>query len=198
MTGQRGATRSETARIAILEATAAQFTERGWDHLTIEGIAAAAGVGKQTIYRWWRSKSALVAECLLEGLLLPASFLPVDTGDVRADLTAWLDAILRFAEDPRTAELFRSLVAAAAEDEQVGHQLSDALGTPSSLQTRLESARAAGDLRPDAPLRELGDALVGAVIVRVIGRTTHHDEAAGLLVSAILGPRPDRPAGAEA
>ena len=58
--------------VAILDATARLFAERGYDHLTIEGIAAEADVGKQTIYRWWPSKGALVADCLLEGMLLPS------------------------------------------------------------------------------------------------------------------------------
>jgi AcrR family transcriptional regulator len=65
-----GTKRSEAARTAILNATARQFAERGWEQLSIEGIAADADVGKQTIYRWWSSKSAFVAECLLERLVL--------------------------------------------------------------------------------------------------------------------------------
>ncbi|MGO7983441.1 helix-turn-helix domain-containing protein, partial [Rhizobium johnstonii] len=66
---RRGPVRSEVARMAILEATARQFEARGYDQLTMEGIAAEAKVGKQTIYRWWPSKSALVADCLIAGLL---------------------------------------------------------------------------------------------------------------------------------
>ena len=73
---RRGPGRSESARLAILTATARQFAERGYDSLTMEGIAAEAKVGKQTIYRWWPSRSALVADALAEGLIMPDWFVP--------------------------------------------------------------------------------------------------------------------------
>ena len=68
--GRRGPKRSEEARLAILHAAAARVVAHGYDHLTMEGVAADAKVGKQTIYRWWPSRSALVADCLAERLLL--------------------------------------------------------------------------------------------------------------------------------
>ncbi|MFE3542997.1 TetR/AcrR family transcriptional regulator C-terminal ligand-binding domain-containing protein [Nocardia sp. NPDC059177] len=185
--GRRGAVRSEAARISILQATAAQFAARGWDHLAIEGIAAAAGVSKQTIYRWWPSKAGLVADCLLEGLLLPESFVPADTGDLRADLTAWLTTVFVFADEPGNAVLFRSLVAAAAEDEQVGLQVRDALGASSALQARLETARALGELDADAPLQQISDALVGVIVLHVITRASTAPELPGRLVHAVTG-----------
>ena len=83
-----GPVRSEAARRSILDAAAQIFSERGYDHLTIEGVASRAGVGKQTIYRWWPSKSDIVAECLLEGSLLPGQLSLPDTGDIRGDLSA--------------------------------------------------------------------------------------------------------------
>ena len=55
-----GAARSEKARLAILQATAELIAINGYEHLTIEGIAARAKVGKPTIYRWWASKSELI------------------------------------------------------------------------------------------------------------------------------------------
>jgi hypothetical protein len=58
--------RSEEARIAILEAADNLLVERGFTALTMEGIAAAAGVAKQTIYRWWRSKTEVLMDALLE------------------------------------------------------------------------------------------------------------------------------------
>ena len=54
------ARRSERARRAILDAALALCRARGYDGTAIEAIAADAGVGKQTIYRWWPSKGAVI------------------------------------------------------------------------------------------------------------------------------------------
>ena len=169
--GRRGAARSETARLAILHATAHQFAERGYDHLTMEGIAGEAGVGKQTIYRWWPSKGALVADCLLEGLLLPDRFLPPDTGDLRADLTARLEDVLRFIGDARN-----------------GRRLDESIFGGSALMTRLETAVEASALRRDAPIPQLIEALVGALVFRVLTRAPIEDGLAPRLVAVVLGP----------
>jgi AcrR family transcriptional regulator len=184
--GRRGAVRSEAARRAILQATARLFAARGYDHLTIEGVAAEAGVGKQTIYRWWPSKGALVADCLLEGLLLPDRFSPPDTGDIRADLVTWLDEVLGLLGTPLGDALLRSLIAAAAENADVGRRLRESLGASSSLTERLEAAVAGSELRSDAPLVAIGDALVGALILRALSRAPVEPDAAGLLVDAVL------------
>ena len=64
--------------------------ELGFSGLTIERIAAEAGVGKQTIYRWWPSKSAILAECVLDGLTPGFSPVVANSGDLEADLTEWL------------------------------------------------------------------------------------------------------------
>src|SRR6187431_1277588 len=157
---RRGAVRSEAARTAILEATARLFAERGYDQLSMEGIAAEARVGKQTIYRWWPSKGALIADCLLEGLLLGDEFETRNTGDLRADLIVWLDTIFGFLMHPRGEVLLHSLIAAAADNAEVGHRLYEDLGAMSALFARLEQGVADGELREGAPLREMGEALV--------------------------------------
>ncbi|WP_375386161.1 TetR/AcrR family transcriptional regulator [uncultured Microbacterium sp.] len=179
--------RSEAARRAILGATARLFALRGYEHLTIEGVAAEAGVGKQTIYRWWPSKGALVAECLLEGLLLPERLGPRDTGDVRSDLIAWLEEIDELIEQPLGATLFRSLVAAAAENVDVARRLYGSLGATSSLTGRLEAAMAAGELRSDTPMQEIGEALTGATVVRALGRVPATPGSSRRLVNAVIG-----------
>lgn len=184
---RRGPVRSEAARVAILDATARLFESRGYDHLTMEGIAAEAHVGKQTIYRWWPSKGALVADCLLEGLLFRQGFSPADTGDLRADLTAWLRGILGFVDREGGDTMVHSLIAAAGDHPSVGARLSEQLGANSLLHARFEAAVAAGQLSPDRPLDELGDALVGAVVLRALSRTPSDAAAAGRLVDAVLG-----------
>ena len=60
-----GRPRSEETRQAILEAAIAILKESGYSAVTIEAIAARAKVGKQTIYRWWSSKGAVVLEAAI-------------------------------------------------------------------------------------------------------------------------------------
>lgn len=80
--------RSEKSRLAIVNATKEILLERGFDGLSIEAVAARAGVGKQTIYRWWPSRPALVADVLLEDA--DKILRPVDhTDDLAEDLTRW-------------------------------------------------------------------------------------------------------------
>lgn len=185
---RRGAVRSESARAAILGATAQLFAERGFEHLSIEGIAVAAGVGKQTVYRWWSSKSALVADSLLEGLLLPDRFRPPDTGDLRADLAAWLRDIFRFIADPVHGTLLRSLVSVAALDPKVGERLAFSMGTGSALTARLSLAVERHELPHGSPIAEIGEALVGGLILRVMSGAPVDDGLAGRFVVAVLGP----------
>src|ERR1700761_3428475 len=58
--------RNEQARIAVLHAADDLLAERGFAGVTIEGIAARAGVAKQTIYRWWPSKVEVLRDPLIE------------------------------------------------------------------------------------------------------------------------------------
>jgi AcrR family transcriptional regulator len=44
----------------------ALLDSEGWQAVTADRIAIAAGVGKQTIYRWWRGKADVVLEALLD------------------------------------------------------------------------------------------------------------------------------------
>ena len=57
---RRGRPRSEASRLKVLTAAARLMVEGGFEHLTVEGIAAEAGVAKQTVYRWWGSKADVV------------------------------------------------------------------------------------------------------------------------------------------
>lgn len=176
--------------MAILDATAALFAERGYDHLSIEGIAARAGVGKQTVYRWWSGKSALIADCLLEGMLLPDSFVVPDTGDLRADLISWLRSVEGVIESPSGEGLFRSLIAAATENEDVGRRLREGIADPRLFASRLRAARAAGELRADLPIEEVSETLVGALVFRMLARTPADPGYADRLVDLVLGPAP--------
>lgn len=57
--------RSERSRVAILTAALDLCAEHGYGNVTVEAIAARAGAGKKTIYRWWPSKGAVVLEAIV-------------------------------------------------------------------------------------------------------------------------------------
>lgn len=87
----RGRPRDEAAHAAILEAARGIVAEAGYGAVTIEAIAARAGVGKQTIYRRWPSKGAVLLDALLDrGRALP----PPDSGNPRRDLEDYLTLVV--------------------------------------------------------------------------------------------------------
>lgn len=182
-----GRVRSEAAREAILGAAVRLIHARGYDHLTIEGVAREAGVGKQTIYRWWPSRGALITECLTEGRLMPVEFDVPDTGDLLADIERWLTDVLTVLDAPTGGPLLRSLVAAAAEDAAVVDRLGASLGVDRRLADRLAAGIRAGQLPPDAPVRELGLAILGVIVLRSLGREGDHAESVTRLVRFVLG-----------
>src|SRR5258708_15913429 len=83
--------RSNSARQAILTAAFALLEEEGFEHLSIEGVAARAGVGKTTIYRWWPTKGVLAVEAFLEAVT-PAIPLP-QSGAARIDIVRPMNAL---------------------------------------------------------------------------------------------------------
>lgn len=172
--------------MAVLHATARLFAEKGYDHLTIEGIATEAGVSKQTIYRWWSSKSAVVADALIEDLLLPDHPVVPDTGDIRVDLIAWMQGLIDLVSRPGNDGLVRSLVAAACESPDIGNRLNDVLGITATVSTRIEAAVAGGQLPADLPVKEFVRALVGGFVLHSLQRTEPSPAVAERLVRALL------------
>jgi AcrR family transcriptional regulator len=141
--------------------------------MTVDAIAARAGVGKQTVYRWWSSKAALVADAVLSGHVVVATDPPADSGDVATDLRVWLrEQIHRFG-DPATVSLVRGLAAAAADDDADAARLYEQLTGPSRqrLVRRLAAGVRQGQLRGDADLEAAADALIGALLYRALART---------------------------
>ncbi|MER5811624.1 TetR/AcrR family transcriptional regulator [Streptomyces sp. NPDC002033] len=199
--------RSDRSRRAILDAALALVGEVGYNKLTIEAIAARAGVGKQTIYRWWPSKAAV----LLDASLALAGEAPEggawafpDTGDLAADLKTVLRATVDEFADERYAAPARALAAAGATDPELGARFTERLLEPqlALYETRLRGARDASLLPADTDLRLVVEMLVGPLTYRWLMRTGPLAHAhADALVDAVLhgvgyvtGRRP--PAGA--
>ncbi|MEV5377643.1 MULTISPECIES: TetR/AcrR family transcriptional regulator [Streptomyces] len=165
--------RSERSRRAILDAALELVGESGFAKLTIEAIAARAGVGKQTIYRWWPSKAAVLFEaCVPEGID-PASIELPDTGDIVADLKTVLRATVDDLNDARLDAPTRALTAETANDPELGRALTEKVLEP-QLQAyvrRLRAAQEAGQVDPDIDLRIALELLVGPLFHRWQTRT---------------------------
>jgi AcrR family transcriptional regulator len=108
---QRDPSRDE----AILAATLAAFAEQGYAGVSIEGVAARAGVAKATIYRRYPTKVQLVVEAVKVGACF-ADYLP-DTGDVRADLANMLAKLMNLLR----SDVGPVLLAFAAERVRYRH-----------------------------------------------------------------------------
>ncbi|MFJ8659248.1 TetR/AcrR family transcriptional regulator [Streptomyces sp. NPDC093795] len=172
--------RSERSRRAIFDAALALVTETGYAKTTIEGIAARAGVGKQTIYRWWPSKAAVLLDAFLDLQTRAAetaggdadSGIP-DTGDLAADLKHVLRATVDELNDPTVDGPTRALAAEGVVDPELGARFTAALLEP-QLQhyvRRIEAAQAAGDVDPDVDPRTALELLIGPLHHRWIHRT---------------------------
>ncbi|MEU9306539.1 TetR/AcrR family transcriptional regulator [Streptomyces sp. NPDC048256] len=152
--------RSERSRRAIYDAALALVAETGYAKTTIEGIAARAGVGKQTIYRWWGSKADVLLEAFLDlseqaardaGASAEQPYVIPDTGDLAADIKAVLRATVDQLTDPRFEAPSRALAAEGVVNEQVGREFTAKLMEP-SIQLyvdRLRAAQEAGQVRAD-------------------------------------------------
>ena len=130
--------RSEKSRTAIVNATRELLLERGFDGLTIEAVAARAGVGKQTIYRWWPSRPALVADVMLEDAdTILASV--EHTDDVTADLVGWVRKLAATLTTVRGSAMLRTLTAAGMEHHETAAKLRAGFSDPlhDSVRTRL-------------------------------------------------------------
>ncbi|RKR88887.1 TetR family transcriptional regulator [Micromonospora pisi] len=87
----------------ILSAARDVLASQGYSALTIEAVAAAAGVGKSTIYRWWTSKEALLADALAD--IFRSEEIP-DLGDTRAELRRAVDMTIdNYANEDLAAAL---------------------------------------------------------------------------------------------
>ncbi|MGW0839126.1 TetR/AcrR family transcriptional regulator [Streptomyces sp. NPDC002787] len=183
-TAPDSARRSEKSRRAIYDAALTLVGEVGYQKTTIEGIAARAGVGKQTIYRWWSSK----AEVLLEAFLdlqeqaaeqaagpgsEPVEYAIPDTGDLAADLKNVLRATVDELLDPRFEAPSRALTAAGVVDEKLSADFVGKLLEP-QLQLyvqRLKAAQDAKEVRPDIDLRIALELFVAPLAQRWLQRS---------------------------
>jgi AcrR family transcriptional regulator len=159
--------RSQKSHRAILDAALDLCAEQGYGNVTVEAIAARAGVSKKTIYRWWPTKGAVVLEALHESGA-DAMALP-DTGDIVADLQAQLEILNEFMTGTRGGA-YTGLIAESQHDERLAHALADRFIRPRNEITlaRLRTAQEQHQLPVDADLPLLVERLYGPLHYRIL------------------------------
>jgi len=185
-----GRPRSAEAHAAILAATLHLLIEQGFNGLTMEAVAARAGVGKATVYRRWPSKVPLVVEALRaageERVAVPAS------GSVEADLHQLLTDLIRAVSGPDS--VLRPLVTEAWREPQLGEAFRQELvqHRRSVVRDVLEQGQRRGELRGDLDLETAVDAVVAVVYYRLLvsGAPLGTDVARCLVDQLLRGMRP--------
>jgi AcrR family transcriptional regulator len=185
-----GRKRSEESRQAILTAALELTAELGYAGLTIDGIAARSGTGKQTIYRWWPSK----ADVLLEGLAVKADlFVPIpDEGTYAADLRQFLVASFALGSKPAVADALRALMAQAQVDPEFRPRLQPFLQSRrDALGLLVDRANARGDLPATPSPDTVADLVFGVIWYRLLATERPLDEhLADELVAVLTGRIP--------
>jgi AcrR family transcriptional regulator len=172
---------------AILEATMALLSEGGYGRLTIDGVAARAGVGRPTIYRRWPSKQALVVAALLDA---PQIQVPeADTGSLRGDLVKVLRHQITLMNRPENRRVTAALVADLAADPELGEKYVNEYLVPrrAAVWRVLQRGVARGELAADADLGLAYEMLFGPLFMRSV-IWGHHlgRDVAEKLVDAVL------------
>jgi AcrR family transcriptional regulator len=171
----RDAGRDET----ILAATLTILLERGYNALTIEGVAAAAGVGRPTIYRRWPSKPALAVAALVHSsrLAIPSR----DRGSLRAELIAIQRHQISLINSPESRRVTSGLVADLVHDPALAETYVSEYLVPrrAAVWEVLQRGVDRGELDPDADFAFVYDLLIGPLFMRAVvwGQTLSREAA---------------------
>jgi AcrR family transcriptional regulator len=184
---QRGRPRSQEADRAILTATAELLADRGLSAMSIEEVAARAGVGKTTIYRRWPSKGLLALDAFVTSFREAQP--PNDTGTLRGDLLAALHAWVRAVTQTPMGRMLTSLIAEAQHDPELRGAWRDRVLEPLRVQHRIMLDRAIerGEIPASVDRDVVLDLFFGAAEHRLLlGHLPMTDDFIGQVVDVIL------------
>jgi AcrR family transcriptional regulator len=184
---KRGRPRSEEADRAILSAATELLAERGLGGMSMEEVAARAGVGKATVYRRWSSRGALALDAFL------AEFeeqQPVpDTGTFRGDLLSALRGWIRSVTRTPAGRMLAGLVAEAQRDPALATAWRDQVIEPLRVRNTVlvERAIERGEIPSDVDADVVLDMMFGAAYHRLLqGHRPLTDQFARHVVDLIV------------
>ncbi len=153
----------------IFDATLDLLAEKGYEGLTVEGVAQRSGVNKTTIYRWWPSKGALLGAALTGARRLDLE-LP-DTGSLQGDLESLLRTVVTLLTTPPGSDIAVSALGAVTHSPELAGHVRDFFADRIDRERPVfDRAVARGELAADADPMLLVDLLAGAAWLRVVLR----------------------------
>lgn len=164
---RRGRPRSAETREKILAATAELLSEGGLPAVTMEAVAARAGVAKTTLYRWWPNRAALALDCVA-ARMAPIADGP-RSGRFRDRFRHQLTATLRLLGG-RQGQAILALIGAKQIDPSLGRAYTEQIARPRRAQTRRLALQAieAGELAPGTDPDLFLDAMYGPLYYRKV------------------------------
>jgi len=185
-----GRPRSEESRQSILRSTLKLLKqEGGFPELSIEAIAADANVGKTTVYRWWPTKAALVADAFFASAEEELQF--PNTGSVQRDMSLQMRRVIRIFRSDR-GKVVAALLAGGQSDPELLEAFRERFLWPKRRQAyqTLQRGIDRGDLPPDSDLDLILDSLYGPIYMRFLIRHDKlnegfADEICGLVLDGV-------------
>jgi AcrR family transcriptional regulator len=172
---RRGRPRSEAAKAAVLAAATEILNEQGLREMSIDMVAARAGVSKATIYRWWRSKAELALDTALadarQQIPMP------DTGTLVGDLRVRARATARAFGSPTLGPAMAALIGEAQADPAFAIAFRDRVIRPLRDGSRelFKRAISRGEIAEDIPIEVALDMLMAPMHYRLLLRTGRLD-----------------------
>ena len=161
-----GRPRSAVADAAILEAAIETFCEQGYDGLSVEAVAARAGVAKSTIYRRYPTKIDLVMDAL--GCVAHAAIPTESTGDLRTDLLAIGHGYLAMLTDSYAGRSIPMMLAAKARSPELAAAHNAVVDARrSTIAAIIQAGIDRGELPAGTDAAIVADMLCGALFMRV-------------------------------
>jgi AcrR family transcriptional regulator len=150
----------------VLAATVAELAVRGYGGLSIEAVAARAGVNKTTVYRRWNDRPTLVLDAMLE---FSRQTVPVpDAGTLAGDLLALASSIASNLSSPAVVAVLRTLVAADSEPAIAEASRRYWRARFDLVAEVVERARARGEVAPGVRSDLIVEALIGPLYLRAL------------------------------
>ncbi|MFB8143967.1 TetR/AcrR family transcriptional regulator [Streptomyces parvus] len=180
-----GRPRQEHVTRAVLDAVVDLVSESGMGALTMDAVAARAGVSKPAVYRRWSTKQDLVIAAAESRI---GSLEVADLGDFRSELRAVLTARMATYRQPGVDRLLAGVIGAAAEEGAVRAAFG-AYAARVTSETRhvLERGIARGDVRPDADVDATVTLVASSLLFRLVAEQRMPDEALVESVVDLIG-----------